>query len=56
MRVSQNLGYLLGRPDNKDDNSLGSCIGVPYLQKLPYKQIVNLKGGSGNIVPCKACW
>ena len=35
MGVSQNLGYLIGGPYNKDYNILGSILGSPYFVKLP---------------------
>ena len=36
MGVSQNSGYFLGGPWDKDDNILGSILGSPYLGNLPY--------------------
>ena len=36
MGVSQNYGYLLGGPNNKDYSILGSILGSPYFGKLPY--------------------
>ena len=36
MGVSQNWGYLLGGPNNKDYSILGSILGYPYFGKLPY--------------------
>ena len=36
MGVSQNYGYLLWGPHNKDYSILGSILGSPYLGKLPY--------------------
>ena len=36
MGVSQNKGYHLGDPHNKDYNILGSTLGSPYFGKLPY--------------------
>ena len=37
--VSQNEGYLLGGPHNKDYSILGSILGSPYLGKLPCVQL-----------------
>ena len=36
MELSQNNGYLLGCPQNKDDSILGSVLGYPYFGKLPF--------------------
>ena len=36
MGVSQNWGYLLGGPNNKDYSILGSILGYPSFGKLPY--------------------
>ena len=36
MGVSQNQGYLLRGPHNKDYSILGSILGSPELGKLPY--------------------
>ena len=36
MGVSQNEGYLLRGPHNKDYSILGSILGFPYFEKLPH--------------------
>ena len=36
MGLSQNYGYHVGGPYNKDDYILGSILGTPYIGKLPY--------------------
>ena len=36
MGVSQNYGYLVGGPYNKDYSILGSILGYPDFGKLPY--------------------
>ena len=38
--VSQNKGYPIGSPHNKDYNILGSILGSPYLGKLSFPQSV----------------
>ena len=43
MGVSQNWGYLIGGPQNKDCSILGSILGSPYSGKLPYGDLL----GSG---------
>ena len=35
VEVSQNDGYLIGGPHNKDCSILGSILGSPYFGKLP---------------------
>ena len=37
MSSSQNWGYLLGGPNNKDYSILESILGSPYFGKLPYE-------------------
>ena len=37
MGISQNWGYLIGGPHNKDYSILGSTLGSPYFGKLPYR-------------------
>ena len=36
MIISQNYGDLFGGPNNKDYSILGSILGFPYFEKLPY--------------------
>ena len=36
MGISQNYGYLLGGPHNKDYSMLGSTLGSPCFGKLPH--------------------
>ena len=43
MGVSQNYGYLIGGPHNKDHSILGSILGAPYFGKPP-KKLARLKG------------
>ena len=43
MGVSQNWGYLLGVPHNKDYSILGYTLGSTYFGKLPYSPSYVLK-------------
>ena len=47
MGVFQNQGYLFGGPYKKDYSILGSILGSPYFEKLPYRDI-GPKNGESN--------
>ena len=40
--VSESYGYLLGGPNHKDYNILGSILGSPYFGKLPSVVLLHL--------------
>ena len=46
VEVSQNQGYLIGGPYNKDYSILGSILGSPYFGKLPCHATASFRGAS----------
>ena len=48
MGVSQNYGYHFKGPHNKDYSILGSILGSPYLEKLPYTHHYQVGGPKVN--------
>ena len=47
-RVSQNLGYLFGCPNDKDYSIFGSILVSPYLGKLPLVGVGKCEKQSGS--------